>query len=390
MNGGAPLPHIRTAIQRLAPCLVWTLALGIAYSFCAYKLSALSASGASSYTVYYCKGFALLPVLLLLEYTAKRLRHFLSFAFVGIALALGAWALLGCVYFAALTCTLWFMHLLARLHHEPCTLTQTSWWLLLLFPVYFLVTSATQDNFFQKMVLYHFVFTGLLIFAHKGLARFDAYIALRQTKAQTHVPIARIHHHATRIFAVGCALVLLLLCPIIETQYQFFILTAPTFTAVEVESPSEEEATEESQTEAFDLSLLIEESTPNPWLEAFWAAFERVMRIALYGGLIWCIVAGLYKMIRCFREIEFDKSDVIESTLVIEELQASAARRRRHWQRQFDFSEEMKIRRRYQKTMRKHRPKPWQTPCEMEEMANENIPELHAHYEKARYGKPQS
>ncbi len=387
--------RLRKQILWLSPHLLWCLAIGLGYSMLGYAFVGDAIGIGMGMGGYYLRGLVLLLPLVGFAYAAKKAAHIWQFVLFSVLL-LGALQLAFASWFftgiAIVICLLRggnrIRQQLQMLEEELPTespLDHPGKFLLLLPVLYFLVAGNQNLPLFQALALYHFVAMSLLFFVQGGLLRFEAYVALSELNAN--VPSARILETGTRIFVASALLLTLLLVPIIRSFYQFTPIVFERATASEWVEEAEEEAVEESDhvSEIYDS---IAESEPMFDLSWLWAILDKVAVVLFWGVSVYFLYRCLNVIIVNFNKTQVEKNDVIESTFLDSEAQLYAQRTRARFAALFDFSKAMKTRRRYQKELKKHHPKPWQTPTEMEAMAQKNIPELHAAYEAARYGNP--
>jgi hypothetical protein len=126
---------------------------------------------------------------------------------------------------------------------------------------------------------------------------------------------------------------------------------------------------------------------PSKLLNAFlWAIGIMCLMIALYG-----IIQTVRQIFKDFRNAFDENGDIIEE---IKDDEAMYKENELHIKGKHIDSEAMRIRRRYKKTIKKHRkdlPAKYEAPNEIEEKAglgnDEEMIKLHKQYENARYGR---
>ncbi len=236
------------------------------------------------------------------------------------------------------------------------------------------------------MTLYHFIIAGLLIFVEHGMKRFESYVEIR--KERTNMPITRILNTGTRNLVVFAGIVLVILASVVKYQYTFVPVT---FSLKPISYSDtremEEETKKEESGDQMNLDELYGEENQNQWLSYIWIFLEKVLFIVLYAVTFYGVIRGIYLLITNFNKTQIDKNDVIESSVTKEDMIEKRAKQKQKIEELFDFSADMKIRRKYKKELKKYNPQSWQTPTEMEEMAQLDMEELHIQHEQVRYGK---
>lgn len=378
------MEKLRTYFMALIPPLMWTLALSIGYTLIVYPLdSYLQPATTFGELFYYSKGLCLFFPICFLSYIGRRTRHLYQFLLCGIGMVFVVYFLSDCYTFTGICIILWGIQLASRLSHIRSILEVASGYILIIYILYFVITGNTNDVFLQKCTLIHFVISALCIFAYYGIKRFEFYITLRKSKA--YMPTTRILNTGTSIFLGVLLIGLLVLVPLIHFQYQFTAFVTPVIEESELEIlPEETQSTPEYEEAVLALDDLANESVTHPLLDTLWALFEWGMKLFVCGTILTLIYLGIRHMIREFRHNLTEDTDVIESTFSSFDT-TFVLKNKTRIHELLDFSYEKKIRRQYKNTLRKYKPKSWQSPSEMEEMANLTIPELHQEYEKVRY-----
>ncbi len=378
------MSKIRKGAMYLLPHLIWMLGLSVVYaSMACFWTSTVVAGQASSEVLCYLHGLLLLAPLVLFAVglkKAKTIWHYILFSL----LALGVvQLLLQSIAFTVVSGIICVMRGANRIIQqirildeelpEPSVLDTPNGFLALCPMLVFVLTGFQAQVFFQRVALYHLVAMAVCLFVWYGLQRFAFYVRLNETHAN--LPAKRILDTGTHIF-MGCVLVLaVFLAPVLYTQYDFVDLSFELESSELIEA-AEEEAEQENNV-AEMLSAAVEDSEPWIDLSWLWAIIEAVMLAAFCVGAVYFVVRWLYFIIVNFNKTQIEQGDVIESTLGAHDEIVTLQRHRQRFAERFDFSEAMKIRRRYKRELKRHKPKPWQTPAEMEQMANKNMPELH-------------
>lgn len=142
-----------------------------------------------------------------------------------------------------------------------------------------------------------------------------------------------------------------------------------------------------------DWMELINDGKPAPEpsklvLAVFWGIGTACVLALLYG-----IFQMIRQILRDFRDSRDENGDIVEEIDEDQALQPKEVFLGRKGRRGTE-SEAERIRRKYRRTIRKHRkerPAPYESPAEIEEYAglgkDEQMQELHRQYEEARYGK---
>ncbi|MFI3171943.1 MAG: hypothetical protein R3Y58_06220 [Eubacteriales bacterium] len=374
------MEKINKLYLKFVPHIVWTLVLSLLYSL----LVAIAIPTESLYFLFYIKGLLLIAPLVLSETVSKHAKYLWQFCLSGMILILVSYLLIQSYFYVVFSIILWSIRLVNRLTKKTSNLDTTSWVLLVPFLLYFLLSGTRNYMLYQKISVYHFAISCALIFGYYGLKRFELYLKLRKSKAN--LPLARIRNTGTFIFSMTVLIVSFFLITMIHFHYEFLSITAPQVNEVLVDEFTEAQ-TQDSEEAAFDFSDLSETDEPNPYLVAFWNLLEHVFQFIMYFAFFIGVIYAVHRLIINFRDSHSNTTDFIESTIDSTDntITLPAFVSIRNF---FDFSYSMKVRRQYRSTLKKHKPHNWQTPSEMEEMAQLDIPELHQEYEKIRYGSP--
>ncbi len=382
---------IRKCLLQLSPHLIFTLAISLCYAMLVYTFAA---EGGFGMAACYLRGLALFFPFAAFSYLVKKSANIWQFVLGGVVILAALHLAFGCWLFTTIATCIYLLRGGNRVRQqlqildeelpEESALDHPSKFLLFLPVLCFLVAGNQFLPFFQECALYHFIAICLLFFVRGGLLRFEQYVKLSELSAN--VPSARILETGTRIFVVAALACVLVLTPILRSGYQFVPIVFEYSAESEWVEEEAEEAAEESD-HVSDIWVSIEESEPAIDLSWLWAILDKILLAAFCVVMAWFIYHCLRVLIVNFNKTQVEKNDVIESTFLDSEAQLAFARGKARFAALFDFSEAMKTRRRYKKEFKKHAPKPWQTPTELEAMANKDLPELHAAYEVARYGK---
>ncbi|MFI3177134.1 MAG: hypothetical protein R3Y67_06555 [Eubacteriales bacterium] len=332
--------YIRKNIPNIIPVMVWTMVLCIAYALLRLKIS--------TYDVEY----------ILLQETAYVQGWLLLLPFMVIAK-------------------------IKRRFQRNTTRYPMTYATLLLYGVYFVITGFAGYETIQKMTVYHLVFTILCIHTYNGLLRVEEYIAIHKNKS--YMPEGRIFHTSVLNLVLFIGVALLIALPLLYMKLEFVSFTVPELEITLEEEEVVEEDNNQSEGGGMDYDSLYQ-GEPNPYLVILWQVLERMAMV-----IVWCFVAyflirSLYRLIRNLAQTQVEERDLIESTFRQEEATLAIEQVKRHIKERFSRSHRMAVRRKYKKKLKPYEPKHWQTPAEMETMAQLDIQELHEEYEAIRYG----
>ncbi|MFI3236899.1 MAG: hypothetical protein R3Y47_02580 [Lachnospiraceae bacterium] len=377
--------QIRKTLLVAAPTVAWTLLFMIIYTLFMSKVQDYKEFVISDQQLYY-RSITLAIPLAVLTITIKKTKYLWQYLLVAILLIAAMYFSTGDWFLVLITAGLCFIRLISRLSNEPNVLDSINGFMIAALVIVFVMMGFSGEEYLQKMTLYHIIYLTLLAFTYWGLQRFEEYIMIRESRAN--VPAVKILDTGTKIFVVSVLLCLIVLLPLMEYKYELVSFSLP-----QVEQSDEvweEEINIEEREESNEGGSMIDmlpESEPNKYLVMFWQFLSNLMVIAVYVGFVYAAIRGIRAMIRNYKAPQIEKYDVIESTFVQVDAEANTIKVRAKLGELFGFSKEMTIRRKYKKALNKYHPKAWQSPDEMEKMAELDIPELHELYEEARYAK---
>lgn len=376
------MSKIRKFILSNTSYIVWTLIISLGYAiFESFVDLALEKS--SSGTSYYLKGFLVLIPLVIIGISIKKCKNLGYYLIIGLALLGVFYFLTKSVIFVSIIVIIWAMHLHSRIDETKSILAEAHASILFIFLLYFLISAYQTNVFMQKTVLYYLTISALFIIMRDGITRFDRYISIKDNNE--YLPKQKILDTATSIFLVVVLLLAVFILPIITYRYDII-----TIDDIEVEYAEElyiyEEEIPDEEVQSENIFDLISQKESNLNLQWIWEILDKMLMVLCVVAVPIIIFTIIYKIAKGFSRVQFEKDDIVEdikddkdeTKKVLSKFKINAL---------LDFSEEMKVRRKYKKTLKRYSPKGWQTPFEMEEMAKINIPELHDMYEKVRYGK---
>ncbi|MFI3226944.1 MAG: hypothetical protein R3Y09_05955 [Clostridia bacterium] len=371
-----------------APHIVWMLVLSIVYALFAELFNIyIFDNTLNSTDFYYIKGLFLVFPLAFFSISLKKSNVLWKFVLKGFICLIICGILSKCVVFTAMVAALFGLRFINNVNSDKSSFDEISHINLMFLAGFFVLTAFYDLVFLQKMIVYHVFFATLLIFAQKGLKRFEFFIDLRKDKSN--LPEQRILDQAMKIFAVCTLLVILLVMPIMGNYYNFisfsFELSDETgYVYEEVESEDLGDEPVEGE-DGYSLEELQDNSRMSQVLGMFWQFIEPLIYVMNFVILGWILYKGILAFLENLKKPLVVRDDVIETTFkkINEEKKSTIDISK--ISELLDFSPEKQIRRRYKKTLKKYNPENWQTPSEMEEMAKLEIPKLHNDYLNARY-----
>lgn len=380
----------RKTVINLAPHLVWTLFFSILFTVVTNFLNNIAFDVETiSFDLLYLKGLFLFFPLLMLSYFRDTTDELWKFIVKSIILVIFCGIVTQSFVFILSTAVFAYLRVSNNLSKEKSSFDTTPTVVLLFMLALFVVSGFAQAYIFQKIIVFHFLFISLLIFSRGGLMRFESYVELK--KDRSNLPAKRILDNATKIF-IGISLAIaLLLCPIIRYQYSFVAIGVDTsdeaydYEVDETENDAETDVT--TSEDSINYGDLENEGALADFLQPLWNFLEPVSYISAYVVFAYFMIKALIAFILNLKNPLVVKNDVIESTLAIVQEDRNSTVSSSRFSDFFDFSKDMSVRKRYKRTLKKHSPKEWQTPTEMEQMASLEIPDLHSKYLEVRYGK---
>lgn len=377
------MQYISKNILKYTAGFIWFLTISLGYTILVYTMI-YGESSDSTMGLFrlYVEGILLVIPMTIFAIAQKKIKYIWQFIIIGIIVSYGSYLVISNMFFTIVVILLWFLRFIQRTGTGYCVLEDIHFLILIPFCAYFYLTGIQYYEVLQMLVICYVVLVSVAMFNYYGLTRSENYVNLRRNKAN--MPSGQIIGFGVKNYLTISLVVLLVMIPLIISSYEFVDLNLE-FDEVSYDSVEEEMDADSQGT--MDLSELFGESDSNPLLEAFWNMIFNIFFIGILVVFAYVFITTLYRMIMKFRTLPIEnQGDVIESTFQMDK-QVEQSSMKIRLSEFLDFSEEMRIRRRYKRVLKKYNPKPWQTPLEMEFMAELDIPELHEAYEEVRYGK---
>ncbi len=332
--------YIRKHIPKIIPVMVWTMVFSIAYALLRLKISTYDLEPAILEEVAYVQGWLLFVPFMII---AKIKRRF----------------------------------------QRNATKYPMTYATLLFYGVYFVIAGFAGYETIQKMTVYHLVFTVLYIHTYNGLWRVEEYVTIQ--KGKSYMPVERIFHTSVLNLVLFMGVVLVVALPLFYMKLEFVSFTIPEVEITLEEEEVVEEDGSQSEGGGMDYDSLYQ-GEPNPYLVILWQVLERMAMVIVWCSVAYVLIRSLYRLIQNLAQIQVEEQDLIESTFRQEEASLVIEELKYRMKERFSRSRGMMVRRKYKKKLNPYEPKRWQTPAEMEAMAQLEIQELHEEYEAIRYG----
>lgn len=386
---------IRKNIINITPHIAWTLVLGVFYAYIAGEFNKWFLEDVSkSVETLYLKGLLLFIPIFALGYFYTKLNTFGKFLLAGIIIILCSLVISQCIIFTIIVILPYYRRICNHLYGETGDFDRITTSAIISMGIFYIYSAFTEQVFLQEIIIQNTLIVMILMFVRNGLIKSEEYVMLRQEKSN--MPSQLILDKSTKIFIITGLLVILIISPIINSQYQFLSFAFDPFD-FEAEEVPLYEAEEEVLEENFEKGPSYEEldemgrASYTEYLYKLYDFIEPIIYIATLIFLINVFVKGILAFIEILHNPIVVKNDIIESTLNTDEKDVKTSLGNSfNLGEIFNFSSEMTVRRKYKRTLKKHSPKNWQTPTEMETMAKIDIPKLHNEYLEARYGKNSS
>ncbi len=311
----------------------------------------------------------------------RRLRRLWQFSVASVALSVGAALLLGHPGGGAVLLLCCLLRGRARVFEElqPSLLETPTLWVELLYVAVFLTGAFLRAPLLERLAVLSAVLTLLIFFSHRGLSRLDRYLTLNRDV--TGLPARRITRWAGGALLAALVLSMILLLPGALSVRGDLVLEVPQKTARSSSAYEEDFSDPMPASGAAALGEIfggqeVREFHGEPLFFA----------VAILCGAL--ALAALVRLLRSFRGAFHDPRDTVQ-TLGREEGEEAVFLQRPRRLSVLDRSPNGRIRRAYRRRVLRRKeccPVLWQTPSEIEESAALADPELHALYEKARYG----
>ena len=328
------------------------------------------------------RAFLLLLPLSLSYYAALGLRSLWQFALVSLLLGALGWLLAGHPGGAGVILFCCLLRGRARVFEEtqPAFLERPTLWFQLVFAGVFLTGAFLAKPLLQRLAVLSAVLSLLIFLLFRALSRLDAY--LRLNREISGLPARRIRRWVGGALAAAVVFSLILLLPGLLSVRGELILTVPQKALHSTATP---------EPDFFDANAVsgaarLGEIFGGQETREFHGEFLFFLVILLVSAFALVV---LIRVLRQFRGAFHDARDTVQY-LSREEGEDRIQRSRRVGRLSLlDRSPNGSIRRLYRKEIRRgltEAPAPWQSPSEIEADASLSDPELHALYEKARYG----
>lgn len=378
--------YVRMYVPRILPGIVWTLVLSLCYIMGSVQIENIMISeNAVQSQSYYMHGLCLFlsyGIIKVLMLKSKNIFQYLC----------GSTIVLTIVYYFSpnylfffITLIMWFVRLIKRISGNEKVIDELNYSIIGIFVIAYIISAYGTDIFLQKVTLYHGLLAGLFIHTQNSLLRLEEYIDIRKNCA--YMPINRIAHTGVSYILLFLAITLIVIIPVLENQYEFVEFKPLEIKPPEVEEELVVESEKKSTEEGGAMDAFLNNTEQNYFLRAIWDIIGKITMYITYVVIIYWIIKGIYLIIIRFQGFQVEDNDVIESLYTQEDQVVPIELVKKNLSNLFYLNEEKRIRRQYKKKLKKYNPKMWQTPAEMEKMANISIEELHNQYEKVRYGK---
>lgn len=378
--------YVRIHLPKLITCVIWALVVSLCYVVVWVQIMGILEPEYSVFSnTYYLEGICLIIPYMITKELALKSKNIIQYLCGSIVL-IGGCLLLSLDYvFLVITIYLSITRLCGRVNGKEGELYELHYFVLLIFAMIYVYTTYQGDEFLQKATIYHGVIAGVLIHTHNSVIRLERYIEIRKSRA--YMPVNRIVHTGIIYILVLLFTCMVVILPIMGSQYEYTQWKPWEFEPIKVAGEEVEESNKKPVEEDGGMNFNVDESEINPVLYAIWDITGKIAMYGTYIAILYWMLKGIYFVIIRFQGSKVEENDIIESLYTPEDQVLAIERVKRNLSEIFYVSEEMRIRKQYKKKLKKYNPKVWQTPTEMEEMANLEIKELHNRYEKARYGE---
>lgn len=313
-----------------------------------------------------------------------------QFVLCSVALCGLSWLLLGHFFGAVLTALCCFFRARKRLSEEAgeSGLDQPNFLGFSAFAVAFLISAVMGDALLQRLSVFSTVVYLLLCLCDRGLRRLDEYLRLNETMYA--LPARRIQRIAGGALAIALCLAAALLLPAagrFSGELTVDLTHHPAHSSTTASQPEFSESTQPSAGASLE-ELFGDSVQPIFHIPA---VVSYLLYAVIVAGLALLILYFVYRLILSFRRTFTDSRDQVQYlTKTREAADERAPASRLKPPAVFDRSPNAAIRRRYRRQVlraAKEPPRPAHTPRELEAEIGLHAPELHALYEKARYGQ---
>lgn len=386
------MDKIRKNIINISPYIAWTLLFSVFYAYCASIFNDfILKQNVLSIQTLYLKGLTLFVPLYLLGYFYTNLKKFGKYISYGIIVIIVSLILSQCIIYTLVVSLPFIRRICNYLYGEKGIFDDITISAPIVMAFFYIYSTLHEQVFLQEIIIYNAFFILILMFMRNGLLKTEEYVVRRQDKSN--MPAKLILDKSTKIFIITSLIASVAIIPIIDNQYkyvnvEFEILDNEVNEPFlnEEELPLEENLNENNRVSYEELDKIGKKSYTE-FLFNLYAFFEPIIYFTTLIFLIIVLIKGIKAFVEILNSPLILKNDIIESTFNTDEKDIKTSLNNEfNLGEIFNFSEQMTIRRKYKRILKKHSPKQWQTPTEMEEMANLDIPKLHNDYLKVRYG----
>lgn len=337
----------------------------------------------------YVRGLLFAIPLALSGYAIEYCKQIWQFVLCALALCGLTWLLLGHPVGALLLAVFCFFRARRRLLEEPgrSALDEPSPWGLIAFALTFVISALMTQPTLQRLSVLSAVAYLLILIAYRGLDRLDEY--LRLNDAMFALPSVRIQRVAGGALLVALALSSVLLLPAAvqfrgETQLDL-TYDRPDMTVTAPYETGETANNQQSLAELFEEGM-GDYSSP---LFHISPVVSYIVYALIISGIAGLLLYGVYRLLRGAGRSFTDRRDTVQflDDRHADDDRAVTIRRERIGT--LDRSPNAKVRRRYRKLIGQAIDEPCasHTPTQLEQEAGLSNAQLHALYERARYGQ---
>lgn len=359
--------------------IVWTLVLSLGYAFLSDFVYSVPKYDFFM-EIYYFKGLFLSIPLSFYYILIKKSKYMWQYFVFGTMFLCLCFIGSKCIIFNIFSSILLISRFFSQNEEENNIFDGVNFYILIFYVIFFMTFALSNNDFLQKTTLYHALISSLLIFYHNGFERLEYFIMVRKNKSN--LPEKQLINQIYKIFSSFSLIILVFVAPIIKKYYNFV-----SFEYEKEENYAQNEIVQEIVAQENQNPYEHLQNTPYILSENFSKIFdflEPFLQVLSYFLFFYVILKAFLVFLKSLKNSVVYNDDVIENLLFenndVENIKKIVLEK-------FDFSYNMKIRRKYKKTLQKYNPKPWQSTNEMEKMAKISIEKLHDEYEKVRYGK---
>lgn len=274
----------------------------------------------------------------------------------------------------------------------PTLLDEPHPWQWILFGMIYMSGIFIKIKYVWHWEFYLFVAEVFVCFIYCYLDRMWGFMSMNSKIAN--LPVKTMKRVGKILLGTAAAVLVLFVLPSVLYQKDILADWVNDYEAVQPETeyiPPEEEEMPDGKSMEEILKERLKPAEPPAWLMALGKVFSAVILAAFAAGLAVMIYKACQNAIRSFNQEDEDEVIFLKKNDMDE---VSGVRKRKKTKEYGYLSVNMRIRRRYKKTIQqaaKQAPQGWESPAELEENAglkpDENTETLHWCYEKARYSK---